>query len=56
MIISSLLPVVCIIILYFVQKPLIRLVLILVFTTIFAVTITLVAEARRVEIFAACAA
>lgn len=56
LVISSMLAVVCIIILYFLPVPLHRLVVILVFTIIFAVTITLVTEARRVEVFAACAA
>jgi len=55
-VLSSLLPTICIIILFFVRPLLIRLILILVFTVVFVVLLTLVTDTRRVESFAACAA
>lgn len=53
---SSLLPSTSIFILYFVQSPIARLAVIMVFTTVFSSTLVLVTKARRIDVFAATTA
>ena len=53
---SSLLPTVSILVLYFVKKPLARLAVTMVFTAVFSVTLAMVAKARRIDVFAATTA
>ena len=53
---SSLLPTTSILVLYFVEKPLARLAVTMVFTAVFSVTLATVAKARRIDVFAATTA
>ncbi|MCJ1403440.1 hypothetical protein MMC11_006663 [Xylographa trunciseda] len=55
-ILSSLLPTVAILVLYFVNTTLIRIGLIILFTAIFSLALALFTEAKKVEIFSATAA
>jgi len=55
-ILSSLLPTVVILVLYFVNKMLVRIGLIILFTAIFSLSLALFTEAKKVEIFSATAA
>ena len=53
---SSLLPTVMILVLYFVQTILWRLVLMIVFTAVFSAVLTVFTNAKRIEVFSATAA
>ena len=53
---SSLIPTLSILVLYFVKRQLVRLGLLIVFTTTFSLTLAWFTEARKVEIFSAVAA
>lgn len=55
-VVSAMLPAASIIALYFVQSLIVRLGVLMAFTTIFAVVLVVVVQARRVEIFAATTA
>ena len=55
-VLSSLLPIISIIVLYLVEETLTRLDIMVVFTTLFSATLTIFTAARRVEIFASTAA
>jgi len=54
--VSSLIPITAIVILYLISDMKVRLAVVCVFTAIFAVVLSLVTEAKRVEVFAATAA
>ncbi|KAI9685543.1 MAG: hypothetical protein M1822_004401 [Bathelium mastoideum] len=53
---SAILPTIAILVLYFVSKMIVRIGLIIVFTTVFAVSLALFTEAKKIEIFSATAA
>ncbi|KAF2229072.1 hypothetical protein EV356DRAFT_456550 [Viridothelium virens] len=53
---SSLLPTLAILILYFVRRMIIRIALVIIFTGLFSMTLSLLTEAKRVEVFSATAA
>ncbi|OCL00017.1 uncharacterized protein K441DRAFT_627195 [Cenococcum geophilum 1.58] len=53
---SSLLPTLVILVLFFVKRMLVRIGLVIVFTAVFSLTLSLLTEARKVEIFSATAA
>ena len=53
---SSFLPTVVILVLYFVKSMLVRIVLMIVFTAIFSLSLSIFTEGKKVEIFAATAA
>lgn len=53
---ASLLPSTSIFILYFLERPIARLVAIMVFTAVFSSTLVLFTKARRVDVFAATTA
>lgn len=55
-VLSSLLPILSIIVLYFVKNTLTRLGIVVIFTTLFSATLTIFTSARRVEVFASTAA
>ncbi|CAD6594008.1 MAG: hypothetical protein ASARMPREDX12_007936 [Alectoria sarmentosa] len=55
-ILSSLLPTVAILALYFVQQMLVRIGLTIVFTSVFSLALSLLTDAKKVEIFSATAA
>ena len=55
-ILGSLLPTIAILVLYFVKQMLLRIGLVIVFTSIFSLALSLFTEAKRVEIFSATAA
>lgn len=55
-VLASLLPIICILVLYFVRSTLTRLGIMVVFTTLFSTTLAIFTSARRVEIFASTAA
>lgn len=53
---SSVLPTTSILVLYFVKAPLARLAAVMAFTALFSLTLTVVAKARKVDVFAATTA
>ncbi|MCJ1462994.1 hypothetical protein MMC07_001598 [Pseudocyphellaria aurata] len=55
-VLSSLLPTTSILVLYGIHKPGVRLAVIMVFTALFSLTLTTVAKAKRIDIFAATTA
>lgn len=55
-ILSSLLPTTSILVLYFVRRPLVRLAVTMLFTSLFSLTLATVAKARRIDVFAATTA
>lgn len=55
-ILGSLLPTIAILVLYFVKRMLLRIGLVIVFTSIFSLALSLFTDAKRVEIFSATAA
>lgn len=55
-ILGSLLPTIAILVLYFVKRMLLRIGLVIIFTSIFSLALSNFTEARRVEIFSATAA
>ena len=55
-ILSSLLPSTSIFILYFLAKPVARLCVIMVFTTLFSIVLSAATKARRIDVFAATTA
>ena len=55
-ILSSLLPTIAILVLYFVKRVIVRIGLTIIFTSIFSLALSLFTEAKKVEIFSATAA
>jgi hypothetical protein len=55
-VLSSLLPTISILALYFLRSPLNRLAFIMIFTAIFSLTLATLAKAKRIDVFAATTA
>ena len=55
-VLSSLLPTASILVLYFVEKPLARLALTMLFNALFSLTLATITKARRIDVFAATTA
>jgi len=55
-IISALLPILSVVVLYCVKNMWVRLALVAVFTVLFSLVLSLIAPAKRIEVFAATAA
>jgi hypothetical protein len=55
-IISSILPTIVILVLYFVKRMIVRIGLVIIFTAIFSIALAIFTAARKVEIFSATAA
>jgi hypothetical protein len=55
-VVSSLLPTLAILVLYFVKPFLIKIVLVVVFTGLFSCLLSIFTKARRIEVFSATAA
>jgi hypothetical protein len=55
-VLSSILPTLAILVLYFVKRMIVRIGLVILFTTLFSVTLAVFTAARKVEIFSATAA
>lgn len=53
---ASLVPTLCVLVLYFVKRPIIRLGLLIVFTAVFSASLSTFTNARKIEIFSAVAA